>query len=241
MDTNSSRWQRLRKPLLALVLITCAYVAARMLRERVGIELSAESIQESVSKLGLWAPVGYVLLVMFRQLMVLPSLILLASAGIMFGAPFGTLLGGIGITLNAFTLFGTSHMLGRDWVLPRIHARWPTFEKRAETAGPWAIALMTGHPMGVLTPFHLAAGVTGISVFRFFVAVCPAAMFRAAYFSFLGANLLSRDSSGIWIASGLIAAVALLPLAHPLVRARLMKTLRGEDKQTIDQGDEQAP
>lgn len=240
MEPNSSRWQRLRKPLLGLVIVSSAFIASQILRERVGIELSAESIQESVSKLGLWAPVGYVLLVMFRQLMVLPSMILLASAGILFGAPLGTVLGGVGITLNAFTLFGTSHLLGRDWVLPRIHAKWPTFEKRAETAGAWAIALMTGHPLGVLTPFHLAAGITGISVFRFFVAVGPAAMLRAAYFSFLGANLLSRDSSGLWIASGLVVAVAVLPLAHPLVRARLMQSLRGDTTEPNDPGDEPA-
>jgi uncharacterized membrane protein YdjX (TVP38/TMEM64 family) len=235
MSSTSARWQKLRRPALYLVIVACAFGAAQLLRQRVGIELSAESIQASVGKLGLWAPVGYVVLVMFRQLMILPSMILLASAGLLFGAPVGAALGGLGITLNAFTLFGTARLLGRDAILPRIHEKFPDFEKRSETAGPWAIALMTAHPLGVLTPFHMAGGVTGISVFRFFLAVGPAALVRATYFAFFGASLLAENTAGIWIASAILVAVAGLPLLHPGLRARLMKNVRSQSTEPTDE------
>jgi uncharacterized membrane protein YdjX (TVP38/TMEM64 family) len=132
-------------------------------------------------------------------------------------------------------LFGTARLLGRDAILPRIHEKFPDFEKRSETAGPWAIALMTAHPLGVLTPFHMAGGVTGISVFRFFLAVGPAALFRATYFAFFGASLLAENTAGIWIASAILVAVAGLPLLHPGLRARLMKNVRSQSTEPTDE------
>ena len=227
MNTRASRWPSMRKTLVTLFIVALLILAARYVQQKVGIKLSADSIQQTVGDLGLLAPVGYVLLTMFRQLFALPSMLLLTSGGLLFGAPMGTLLGGIGITLNAFTLFAVARMSGRDWVLPKLQARYAEFEARSKTAGPWLIALMTGHPVGVLTPFHLAAGVTGITALTFLLAVGPAGVFRAACYSFLGANLLQPDSPGLWGASAVLVLAALLPLAHPARRAQL---LRGQKK-----------
>ena len=65
--------------------------------------------------------------------------------------------------------------------------------------------------------------VTQITGLGFLLAVGPAAIVRAACYSFLGANLLDPGSPRLWIASGILVAVALLPLAHPGLRARLFR------------------
>ncbi len=233
MDDSPSAWQKARKPVLTLSIVVGVLFAARTLREQIGLELTADSIQQTVNDLGILAPIGYVLLTMFRQVLALPSMLVLTSGGLLFGAPMGTLLGGIGITLNALTLYVVARMAGRDWVLPKLHARWPDFEKRSKTAGPWVIALMTGHPMGVLTPFHFAAGVTGIAAHTFLIAVGPAGIFRAACYSFLGANLLDPGSAGLWIASGILLAAAIVPLLHPGLRARLLKGANGGSRASM--------
>ncbi len=229
MSAASPATRRVRqalRPILVLAGVVALLAAAQVVRERVGLEWSAESIRDTVAGFGLWAPAGFVVLLMFRQLLALPSALVLTSAGLLFGAGLGTVLGGVGIALNASVLFGTARLMGRDWVLPRIHARWPDFETRARTAGPPFIALMTGHPMGVLTPFHFAAGVSGIPAPLFVAVVLPTAMLRAACYSLLGAYLLDPGSPGFWVATTLILAVALLPLAHPAVRARLLSRSR---------------
>ena len=218
----ADRVRRAVRPVVTLVVVVVLLAAAQTLRERLGIEWSAESIRETVAGFGLWAPGGFLVLVMFRQLLALPSVLVLTSAGLLFGAGLGTALGGAGIALNACVLFGTARLMGRDWVVPKIHARWPEFEARAQAAGPPFVALMTGHPMGVLTPFHFAAGVSGMTLAVFVAVVLPAALIRAACYSFLGAYLLDPGSPGFWIASVVLVAVALLPLAHPAVRARLL-------------------
>jgi uncharacterized membrane protein YdjX (TVP38/TMEM64 family) len=224
----------LRGRLLAFAVVGAILVGIHFLREKIGIEWSASSIQQAVGDFGPLVPIAYVVLVMFRQALVLPSALLLTTAGLLFGAPMGTLLGAVGITLNAFTLFTGARLLGRNWVEPRIRARYPKFEQHAKTAGPWLIALMTGHPMGVLTPFHFAAGVTRMTWLVFLVAVGPAAIVRAACYSFLGANLLDPGSPGLWVASGILVLVALLPLAHPGLRARLFRLARDSDDELED-------
>jgi uncharacterized membrane protein YdjX (TVP38/TMEM64 family) len=214
------------RPLLVLAAVVAALAVAQVARERLGIEWSADSVREAVRGFGWWAPLGFLALVLGRQLLALPSVLVLTSAGLLFGAALGTLLGGLGMAANACLLFATARLLGREQVLPLVHSRWPDFEARAQAAGPPFIALMTGHPMGVLTPFHFAAGVTGISWGAFLAAVLPTAPIRAACYSLLGAHLLDPTSPGFWLATALLAAVALLPLAHPRVRARLVAGAR---------------
>ena len=73
------------------------------------MEWSAESIQATVKRLGVLAPLGFLALVTLRQFMALPSVLVLTSAGLLFGAggAAGTLIGGLGMTLNALFLFTT--------------------------------------------------------------------------------------------------------------------------------------
>lgn len=222
MEEIPPPWKKAVRPLIAATVLAGIFILAQFIRVRLGIEWSADSIRETVRQLGILAPVGFILLVMFRQFLAFPSVLVLTAAGLLFGAVPGALIGAIGITLNALTLFTSARLLGGDWALPKLHARFPEFEQRARSAGPIFIAFMTGHPMGVLTPFHLAAGVTGISVPIFILAVGPASLIRAGCYAFLGAYLLDPRSSQFWIASGLLLAVALLPLAHPGLRAKLL-------------------
>lgn len=217
----AERSGRTLRTLVTLLVVALLLGAAQALRTQLGIEWSAESIRASVGRLGLWAPAGYLVLVLFRQFLALPSVVVLTAAGLLFGAGPGTLLGGLGLSLNAILLFATARLMGRDWVMPRIHERWPDMEERAKAAGPPFIALMTGHPMGVLTPFHFAAGATGISWPAFLAAVLPTAPLRAACYSFLGANLLDPGSARFWAATAILVLFALLPFAHPAVRRRL--------------------
>ena len=215
--------RRLVRPAIGLVVIAAVFVTARRLQDELGLEWSAESIQSTVRDLGALAPIGFLALVSGRQLFALPSVLVLTSAGLLFGAPLGALLGGVGLTLNGLVIFALARFAGRDWLLPRLEARYPDIEERTRTVGPWVIALMTGHPMGVITPVHFAAGVTRIPVIVFVAAALPAALFRAGCYAFLGANLLEPGSPRFWIATAVLLGVSLLPLAHPGLRARLLR------------------
>ena len=221
MRSRALRVLRLVLPFALLLLVAGAFAAGVGLRSDLGIEWSVESVRAWVLGLGVKAPVLFVGLVTFRQFLLLPSAVVLTAGGLLFGALAGAVLGGVGIVVSALLLFSLARVLGDGWVRPRLHARFPSFERRAETAGPLLIGLMTGHPMGVMTPFHLGAGVSGISWLAFFGVVALTGPLRAACYAFLGAHLLEVGSAGFWLASAAMLAVALLPLAHPMVRARI--------------------
>ena len=221
MPELGDRPGRLGRTLAAMALLALFFVATRWAREQLGLEMSTESIQRTVRGLGVWAPLGFVVLASLRQFLMLPSVLVLGSAGLLFGAGPGALLGGIGMTLNALVMFGIARHMGADWVRARLHERFPNFEDRARSAGPLVVALATGHPMGPQTAFHFGAGVTPISVFVFAAVVFPAALFRATCYAYLGANILEPTSPKFWATSAALIVLSVAPLAHRGLRERL--------------------
>lgn len=215
------RRRRLSRTLVAIVLLALFFVATSKARDELGLELTAESIRAVVGRLGWWAPAGYLALVSVRQLLALPSVLVLGAAGLLFGTVMGALLGGIGITLNALIVFHLARNMGADLVRARLHRRFPNFEARARAAGPLLIGLATAHPMGPQTAFHFGAGVTPLPGWVFAAVVLPAAIFRAACYSYLGANILEPSTPKFWLASLAVFAISVAPLGHPGLRARL--------------------
>ncbi len=190
-------------------------------RSALGIELSTESIRSWVASFGWKGPAVYVVLVTFRQFLLLPSWAILSAAGLAFGPGLGALLGGLGITLSGFLAFGLSRSLAGAWILPRLGPKLHAVLARIEGAGAWLVALGTAHPMGPLTIFHCAGGLSTLSVFAFAAAVVPASLFRAGSFAFFGATLGDLGTPSFYLASGFLLVVGLLPLAHRGFRQRL--------------------
>ncbi len=221
MSELGDRPGRLGRTLAAMVVLGLFFLATRWLRDQLGLEMSAESIQATVRRFGVWAPLGYLGLVSVRQFLALPSVLVLGSAGLLFGTELGALIGGVGMTINAFVMFGIARHMGADWVRKRLHQRFPNFEDRARTAGPFVIALATGHPMGPQTAFHFGAGVTPIRAFVFGLVVLPAALFRATCYAYLGAHILEPTSPKFWLTSLLLIVLSVAPLAHRGLRERL--------------------
>lgn len=221
MSESDDRRRRTGRTLAAMAALGLFFVGTRWLREQIGLEMSAESIRAAVRQLGWWAPLGFLGLASIRQFLALPSVLVLGSAGLLFGAGLGALLGGVGITLNAILMFSMARGMGASQVRARLHQRFPNFEERARTAGPLVIALATGHPMGPQTAFHLGAGVTPIKPWLFVAVVLPAALFRAACYAYLGANILEPTSPRFWLASAALMLLSVSPLAHRGLREQL--------------------
>jgi uncharacterized membrane protein YdjX (TVP38/TMEM64 family) len=203
-----------------------ALAGGQHLRASAGIELSPESVRAWVEQLGPLGPLVFFAMVTFRSVLLLPSAVVLTAGGLLFGAPVGALVGGLGIVASALWCFAAARYMGREWVQSRIPARLRPLEARAESFGPPLIGLATAHPMGVMTPLYFAAGLSRIR-FLPFLAVCAiAGPFRAALYAWLGSQLVDIGSPRFWAATLALAAAALIPLAHPKVRRWLL--VRGE-------------
>jgi uncharacterized membrane protein YdjX (TVP38/TMEM64 family) len=187
-----------------------------------GIELSADSLRAYVQSVGPIAPAVFFGMVTFRSVLLLPSALVLTVGGLLFGAPLGALLGGLGLVASALWCFAAARWMGRDWVQSRIPARLRPLEERAESFGPPLIGLATAHPMGVMTPLYFAAVLSRIRLAPFLAACAIAGPFRAGLYAWFGSQLVDFGSPRFWAATGVLVAAALLPLAHPRVRRWLL-------------------
>jgi uncharacterized membrane protein YdjX (TVP38/TMEM64 family) len=213
-------------PLLLLAILALLLVTGRELRASAGLEISPESVRQTVRALGPIAPIAFLGMVTFRSVLLLPSAVVLTAGGLAFGAALGTLFGGIGLVASALWCFGMARVMGRDWVQSRIPERLRPLEERAESIGPPVIGLATAHPMGVMTPLYFAAGLSRIRFGPFLAACAIAGPFRAALYASFGAQLLDLGSPRFWAATAVLVAAAVLPLAHPRVRRWLL--VRGD-------------
>ena len=146
-------------------------LAGGAVRTRIGVDLSPDSVRAYVLGLGLTAQVVFVGLVIFRSFLLLPSMVLLTAGGLAFGATLGTLLGGAGILLSGMMTFGIARVVGREWIRPRLGETFRRLERRLERTGPLLIGLATAHPMGPMSPFHWAAGLSSIPWLPFLAAI----------------------------------------------------------------------
>jgi uncharacterized membrane protein YdjX (TVP38/TMEM64 family) len=196
--------------------------AGQEFRASAGIDWSPESLREYVRALGPIAPVAFLGMVTFRSLLALPSAVVLTAGGLVFGAWLGALLGALGLVASALWCFAAARLMGRDWVQSRIPERLRPLEDRAESFGPPLIGLATAHPMGVMTPLYFAAGLSRIRFAPFLAACALAGPIRAALYAGFGSQLTELWSPRFWVATGVLAAAAVLPLLHPRVRAWLL-------------------
>ena len=219
-------------PAALVIFVVALFALGSLLRGQLDLEIdmgSMESMQSSLRDLRAWvvglgwpAPAIFVGLVTFRVFLLLPSAVVLTVGGLAFGSLFGTVLGTVGIVLSAALKFAIARGAGRDVLRSSLGDRFLEFEARVERAGVWLVGLVTAHPAAPMSGIHWAAGLSSMSFLGFAAAVTVSGPFRAGLYSVLGSSLVELD----WTMTlGLAAAfllVALLPLAHPGLRRRLL-------------------
>lgn len=212
-----------------LSVIAILVAAALLARSALGVEWSAEALREAVGRLGLWAPVAYVLLVAFRTPLLVPSQVVLLAGGLLFGTAGGAVFGGLGIVLSGVMAFALTRWLAGSGV----HQRVPTGMRRtlelAGTRGGAALlAVATAWPVGPLALYHAAAALTRMRFPVFLAALVAGALPRAWTYAYFGSSLVE----GRWLHAGMAGAIlvaALLPLLHPGVRRFLRRQFDFED------------
>jgi uncharacterized membrane protein YdjX (TVP38/TMEM64 family) len=208
--------------ILGALSLFAAFVA---LRRALGIELQPDAIRESVDDMGVWAPLVFVAIVAFRIPLMVPSALILIAGGLVFGSVEGTLYGAAGLVLSALFLFLTSRWAGRDAVEARLPARLRgPLDLMGSRAGALFIALGTAYPLSVISAYPLIAGMTGMALPVFLVAVVTGSLGRAALYTYFGSSLADAEPGRLVLAGGLVLAALLVPLVFPASRTWLLQT-----------------
>ena len=209
-----------------VAVLSLLFWAGYYARTELGLDFSQDSIAVVVTSLGAWAWGLYLLIVIFRTFLGLPSAIALSAGGLVFGAWVGSALGAVGIVISAVLWYFGARSMGGSWIEDRLGARVGELKQRAEAAGPFMVGVSTAHPIGPLTPFHLGSGLAAIPVIPILIAVVVASPVRAATLSFFGSSLLEFGTLRFYAATGIVLALALVPLAHRGLRERIFNAFR---------------
>ena len=217
---------RRRKWLLGLGALAL-FAAFAVLRRALGLELQPDAIREAVDEMGVWAPLVFVAIVAFRIPLMVPSALILIAGGLVFGSVEGTLYGAAGLVLSALFLFLTSRWAGREAIESRMPARLHgLLEIAGSRAGAFFIAVGTAYPLGVISAYPLLAGVTGMALPVFLLAVGTGSLGRAALYTYFGSSLVDAEPAQMLLAGGLVLAAMLVPLVFPGSRAWLLQAAK---------------
>ncbi|MEM1434332.1 MAG: VTT domain-containing protein [Pseudomonadota bacterium] len=222
-----SRW---RRRLFVLLFLAAAFFFGSAAQEQLGISFTLEGLESFrrwVQGLGWWGPAVFVLLVVFRLFIGLSSHLVLILGGLAFGVTGGILWGWVGLVASALALFFLAQQLGVDWVQRRFGDQYTSMLERIQRVGAVAIFAITAHPIGLLTPAHLAAGLVGLNAGQFALAVTLAAPIRTAPYAFLGTAVLDLTGTQSLALGGVLLLLFVVPLLFPRVRAWVWGSGRG--------------
>lgn len=205
---------------IALLVVTLI-VGGQWLRAQLGLHPSVEAVRTWADTLGWQAPAAFLGLVIVRQLILLPAVLLLTAGGIIFGGLLGTMLGGTGIIVSGFANFAIARRLG-DVMVP---GEWRPHLRRLTARGSAPVLMFAGlatmHPVGPLLAAHWTAGCSTIASSTFLLVVGPASYARAAALATFGSTLTDWGSPVSLVLAALLVAVIVVPLSVPSIRRRL--------------------
>jgi uncharacterized membrane protein YdjX (TVP38/TMEM64 family) len=174
-------------------------------------------IESSIRDLGLWAPLGHVVLFAVGTVLFVPGAIFGLAGGALFGPVLGTAVNLAGATLGATASFLVARYLAADWVRRRAGGRLERLIAGVEAEG-WRFVAFTR--LVPLFPFNLlnyALGLTRIPLAHYVLATLVCMVPGTLAFTWLGhagrAALAGNEAAiryGL-IALALLAAIAFLP------------------------------
>jgi uncharacterized membrane protein YdjX (TVP38/TMEM64 family) len=200
-------------------------VASFFVRQSLEIDWTAASVRAAVEQAGFWGPLIFLMMMTFRFAVLIPSPILLSAAGVCFGVVAGTVYGGLGLLLSALLKYAVAKLLGRELLIARLPQSAQERLKLANSRlGVGALGAASGYPIGPAGLIHVGAILSGMHIVPFTVAVGAGSIVRAATFSYFG-NALT-EGEGLVLATLVLVAVAVVPLAVPSWRAWLVDQFR---------------
>jgi len=202
---------------LPRLLLVAGIVAAAAVLAHNRDRLDIGAIEQLTRHLGVWAPIGHVVLFAAGTVLFAPGAIFGLAGGVLFGPFVGTLLNLAGATLGATAAFLVARYVAADWVRARTGARIERLISGVEAEGWRFVALMRLVP---LVPFNLlnyALGLTRISLPQYvlasLIAMAPGTL-AYTWLGYAGRQALGGETAAIrygLLALGLLAAIAFVP------------------------------
>lgn len=188
--------------------------------------ISAEALVARVASLGVWAPVGFVLLYGVATIIMVPGSIFDLAGGALFGPYLGSALNLTGGSLGAALAFLVGRYLARDWVEARAGRRTRGIMRSVDTDGWQFVAFVRLVP---IFPYNVMNYLLGLTRIPFHHYVLATVVFMApstvvyTYIGVAGREAIAGDTNNLryaLLALGLLAVMLMLPRFYKRWRRR---------------------
>jgi len=227
-------------PRLALALLLVAAAAwAAVHRDQINLA----TLDAWLGSLGLWAPIGYMVLYALATVAFVPGVIFALAGGALFGPLWGSLWNLLGATLGATLAFLVARYMAGDWVERKAGGFLKRLIAGVDAEGWRFVAFVRLVP---LFPFNLSnyvLGLTRIPFHHYVIAtlVCMAPGSVAyTWLGHAGRGALTGEADTVrygLLALGLLAAIALLPRFIGRMRKSFAWIEATELKRRLDGGE----
>jgi uncharacterized membrane protein YdjX (TVP38/TMEM64 family) len=197
--------------LVLIVLLAAGGVGASVWGLNAG--LTPEMVEAWVASLGIWAPVGFVLLYSVASVAVIPGGVFDVVGGALFGPYFGSLYSWLGGSLGASLAFLVARYLARDWLEARAGPRLQIVMKSAHEEGWRFVAFVRLVP---IFPYAIANYLLGLTRIPFHHYVAATLVFMApstiayTWLGFAGREAMAGDTHQLYYALLAIALIGIL-------------------------------
>ncbi len=202
---------------LVLVALTGALALVRAGRT---FPLTPDGVRQFIVSWGPLGPVVFTGMFAVRPFVFFPSTLLFLAGGLAFGVGWGTAYAALGASVGAVIGFTIARVLGHDFVRAQLGDRLA--EVQANRWGAGLVFVLNLVPVVPITMINYGAGLSGMGLAPFTLAVVAGITPRAFAYSFFGHSLLNIGSKQFIGALLLLAALVVIPLSirYRINRAR---------------------
>ena len=159
--------------------------------------INQQELQLWLQKMGIWAPILYILIYSIATICILPSTPLNLSGGAIFGSVWGTVWTSIAAILAAVLSFAFSRSIGRNFVEKKLAGKWQLIDREMHQGGffyMFAIRLLPLIPYGMV---NFAAGLTSIKFRDYFLGTFLGTVPGILPFVMMGAGLTALKQGDV--------------------------------------------
>jgi uncharacterized membrane protein YdjX (TVP38/TMEM64 family)/rhodanese-related sulfurtransferase len=206
-------------------------------------QINLRTLDAWLASLGLWAPIGYVMLFAMATVAFVPGVVFSLAGGALFGPLWGSLWNLTGATLGATLAFLIARYIAAGWVARRAGGLLKRLIDGVDAEGWCFVAFVRLVP---LFPFNLSnyvLGLTRISLHHYVIATLVCMVPGAVAYTWLGhagRGALSGEANAVrygLLALGLLATIALLPRLIGRLRGSFAWIEADELKRRLDRGE----
>lgn len=190
--------------------------------------IKLENLQALKAQLGIFAPLGYIIIYFIATVFGVPGTILTLSAGALFGPFLGTLWTVIGATLGATGAFLVAQFIAGEWAIRQFEKgdRLRQLSQGIESNGFWFALSIRLAPIFPFNAVNYLFGLTPIPLSTYVLATAVGIIPGSFAYCWLGRGGVEALSGGPpWQLVGALAVLAVLSMM-PIV----LKPLKGNNR-----------